>query len=121
MLPAVGAAGGARQPVQVLSRTHVSAKQKILLIQVGTRVLVVGDSGQQLNSLCEINDADEAAALIAQAKGDVQTGAAGSVGSLLSTAAARLRPKSQQSADADGKAQNQNELAATQQELDGLL
>ncbi|HEV2296756.1 MAG TPA: flagellar biosynthetic protein FliO [Tepidisphaeraceae bacterium] len=52
--------------VQVLSRNVISPKQQLLVVQVGRRLVVVGDSGQQMNSLCEITDPDEMAALIGQ-------------------------------------------------------
>ena len=63
-----GGGGGGGGAVQVLARTAISPRQRIVLIQVGRRILVVADGGgtASLNTLCEITDADEAAALIAQ-------------------------------------------------------
>jgi flagellar biosynthetic protein FliO len=55
--------GGA---MRVLSRMVVSPKQQVLLVQVGRRVVVVGDSGTQMSPLSEITDADEIAALVGQ-------------------------------------------------------
>jgi flagellar biosynthetic protein FliO len=55
--------------VRVVGRTYIGPKQQVLVLQVGRRVLIVGDSGQQLNTLCEINDPDEAAALLGQLQG----------------------------------------------------
>src|SRR5688500_14932836 len=52
--------------IRVVGRTYLGPKQQILVLQVGRRLLVVGDSGQQLNTLCEITDQDEAAALLGQ-------------------------------------------------------
>nr|MBA3273479.1 flagellar biosynthetic protein FliO [Chthoniobacterales bacterium] len=40
--------------VQVLSRNIISPKQQVIVLQVGRRVVVVGDSGAQMNPLCEI-------------------------------------------------------------------
>jgi flagellar biogenesis protein FliO len=59
---------GARssRAVKVLSRAPFSPKQHVVLMQVGKRVLVVADNGQQLSSLAEISDADEVAALLGQ-------------------------------------------------------
>ena len=59
-------ASRASRAVQVLSRNVISPKQQLLIVQVGRRLLVVGDSGQQMNPLCEITDPDEMAALIGQ-------------------------------------------------------
>jgi flagellar biogenesis protein FliO len=53
--------------VRVLSRSPVSHKQQIVLLQVGRRVLVVADNGAQMSSLSEIVDADEVASLVGQA------------------------------------------------------
>jgi flagellar biosynthetic protein FliO len=58
--------GRASRAVQVLSRNPISPKQQLLVVQVGRRLVVVGDSGQQMNTLCEITDPDEMAALIGQ-------------------------------------------------------
>ena len=60
---AVGGGGA----VHVLARTPISPKQRVILLQVGRRILVVADgAGANLTTLCEITDADEAAALISQ-------------------------------------------------------
>jgi len=58
--------GRASRAVQVLSRNPISPKQQLLVVQVGRRLVVVGDSGQQMNALCEITDPEEMAALIGQ-------------------------------------------------------
>lgn len=61
------ATGRARgRAVEVLSRSPISHKQQIMLLRVGQRLIVVGDSGGQLSSLCEITDSDEVAAMIGQ-------------------------------------------------------
>ena len=65
MFPGAGIARSNRA-VQVLSRTVISPKQQLLLVQVGRRVIVVADSGTQMNPLCEITDADEIASLLGQ-------------------------------------------------------
>jgi flagellar biogenesis protein FliO len=60
------AAVGTSRAVQVLHRTPISPKQQLMLVQVGRRVIVVANTGVQMNSLCEISDADEVAELIGQ-------------------------------------------------------
>jgi flagellar biogenesis protein FliO len=57
---------GSNRAVEVLSRSPLSPKQQIMLIRVGRRLVVVGDSGAQMNPLCEISDPDEVAALVGQ-------------------------------------------------------
>ena len=55
---------------RVLSRSIIAPKQHVLVLQVGRRVIVVGDSGTQMNPLCEITDEDEIASLMGQLKQD---------------------------------------------------
>ena len=65
VFPAV-AASRSSQAVRVLSRSVLAPKQQVLLLQVGKRVIVVGDSGTQMNPLAQIDDPDEIAALVGQ-------------------------------------------------------
>ena len=117
MLPQ-SALGGLSGVIKVLARTHLSPKQKILLIQVGRRVLVVADGGSgQLNTLCQIDDPDEAAALIGQVHGEtIETGGR-SFASLFGQAKERMRGSSA-SAPA---AEEVDELASAREQLDGLM
>ncbi len=55
-LPSVGTDSNL---VKVLSRTPISPKQHLLALQVGRRVLIVADNGQQLSTLCEVSDERE--------------------------------------------------------------
>lgn len=55
--------GGSRA-VQVLNRTVLAPKQQILLLQVGRRVVVVGESNGNLTTLAQIDDPDEIAQLV---------------------------------------------------------
>ena len=52
--------------VRVLSRSPLAPKQQLMLVQVGRRVLVIGDSAGTLTSLSSITDPDEVATLIGQ-------------------------------------------------------
>src|SRR6185295_17419760 len=62
-----GSAGrGGSGAVQVLLRQPIAPRQQIVIMKVGSRLLVVGDSGQQMNTLCEITDPDEIAAMLSQ-------------------------------------------------------
>lgn len=60
------AGGRAAGVVRVLSRSSITPRQQVLLVQVGKRVLVVADNGTQMNSLANISDSDEVAALLGQ-------------------------------------------------------
>jgi flagellar biogenesis protein FliO len=64
--------------IQVLCKSVLSPKQRLLLVQVGRRVVLVADCGSQMNALCEITDPEEIAALagqIQQRKADSSTNA----------------------------------------------
>jgi len=50
--------------MRVLSRLPINPKQQLLLIQVGKRMVVVGNSGTQLSQIAEISDPDEVAQLL---------------------------------------------------------
>ena len=50
-------------PIRVLGRKTVGARQEILLVEVGTRVIVVGSTRDRLAALGEIANPDEVAVL----------------------------------------------------------
>jgi flagellar biogenesis protein FliO len=58
----------ASSAVKVLARCPLSPKQHLLVIQFGKRLVLVGDTGTNLNPLCEITDPEEAASLLAQTR-----------------------------------------------------
>lgn len=66
------------QVVRVLSRLPISPRQYVLILQVGNRLLIVGDSGGQLSTLSEIRDPDEVAMLIGQIGTQVDSTTSGS-------------------------------------------
>lgn len=78
--------GRASRAVQVLSRNAISPKQQLLVVQVGRRLVVVGDSGQQMNTLCEITDPDEMATLIGQLHEEKREGTGNPFGAIFGRA-----------------------------------
>jgi flagellar biogenesis protein FliO len=54
--------------MQVLCRFTISPRQHLILVQVGKRLIVVGDGGAQLNPLCEITAAEEVEAIVTQVR-----------------------------------------------------
>jgi len=103
--------GGA---VQVLARTAISPKQRVILLQVGRRILVVADGGGPLNTLCEITDADEAAALI----GQLQSERGGnSFGAALNSAMDRFRTAGE---TPPPPRESQPSLDSMREEIEGL-
>jgi flagellar biosynthetic protein FliO len=63
---------GSNELIKVLSRTMISPKRSILAVQVAQRVLIVADSGQQLNTLCQITDPDEIRAFNGGSSGPIK-------------------------------------------------
>jgi flagellar biogenesis protein FliO len=63
--------------VEVLARSMLTPKQHVVLIRVGRRLIVVGDSGTQMTTLCEIADPDEVASLVGQLRDEKITAASG--------------------------------------------
>ena len=106
--------GGA---VQVLARTSISPKQRIILLQVGRRILVVADGGPSLTTLAEIADADEAAALIAQLQSDKP---GGSFSAALSNAMDRFRSAEQLEPPREAPREQQPSLDGMREEIEGL-
>ncbi len=65
----IGSAGGkGSRLVTVLSRSPVSPKQQVLVLQVGRRLLIVSDSAGHMSCLSEITDPDEIAAMVGQTR-----------------------------------------------------
>jgi flagellar biogenesis protein FliO len=64
------AVGRSSQVMRVLSRSVIAPRQQLLLIQVGRRLLVAADCGQQMSALSEITDPDEVAALLGQLRAE---------------------------------------------------
>jgi flagellar biogenesis protein FliO len=51
--------------VTLVSRSLLTPRHQVLIVRVGRRLLVVGDSGHGMNLLCEVTDPAEAAELLA--------------------------------------------------------
>ena len=58
-----------RDMLDVLARATVSPRHQLLLVRLGHRVVLVGQSPASLATLSEVTDADEVAALIEAASG----------------------------------------------------
>jgi flagellar biogenesis protein FliO len=62
--------------VEVVSRSPLAPKQQVMLLRVGRRLLVVGDSAGQLSTLSEITDPDEVATMVGQLREEKSASAA---------------------------------------------
>jgi flagellar biogenesis protein FliO len=56
--------------MRVLTRLPINPKQQLLLVQVGKRMVVVGDCGTSLSKISEITDPDEVVQLLGQLSED---------------------------------------------------
>ena len=124
---------GARAPatskaVKVLGRTSLAPRQQVLLLQVGRRVVVVGESNGSLATLAQLDDPDEVASLIGQLQ-EEQIRRAASFGGLFGRAQRKMAADDEHSApvetgDDDASAHRPTESAegaAVKSELSGLL
>lgn len=118
--------------VKVLSRTPLAPRQQAMLLQVGRRVIVVGDSNGTLSQLAQITDADEVAELLGQLQGE-QMQRAASFGNVfrrnqksfdepaMATHGATVADLEAQQPAGDAAAAPDDELARQRSELTGLL
>jgi flagellar biogenesis protein FliO len=127
LFPSV-AAGRASHAVRVLSRSPISPKQQVLLVQVGRRVIVVGDCGAQMSPLAEISDPDEIAALVGRIESE-KAPAAKTFGSLFGRARDTFNATDEKPQGSDELSEDPSEaeappdlgLAAAQGEIRGLM
>jgi len=68
--------------VEVMARVGVAPKQQVLLLRLGGRVLLVGQSANGMNTLADINDPDEVASVLAAVTATQTTAPAGQFTSL---------------------------------------
>ena len=130
-LPGARVGGGGRG-VRVLGRTAIAPRQQILLLHVGRRVLVVGDSAGTMSPLANIDEPDEVAELLGQMSQTTPTNAASRFKALFGRAERdfETHPESLTEADdleagaADPNAEPATadpNIAAAQNEISGLL
>jgi flagellar biosynthetic protein FliO len=112
--------------LQVVSRLNLSPKQQLILVRVGRRVVLIGNSGAQLSTLCEIGDPEEAAGLLGQAvteRDDSLTAA--SFNAVLGGEEKRFEEESQiaegPASDADAQHAEGQALASTRDELSDMM
>lgn len=74
--------GRSTRAVQILARSVIAPRREVLLIRVGRRIIVVGESGAQMSPLGEISDPDEVAALVGQIQNERSESAARAFGNL---------------------------------------
>ncbi|HEY8667575.1 MAG TPA: flagellar biosynthetic protein FliO [Tepidisphaeraceae bacterium] len=112
--------------IQVLSRSIIAPKQQLMLVQVGRRLLVVANSGAQINPLCEITDPEEVAQLIGQVRQEKSDSISKTFSALFGRAEQKFdetekTAAAEMDAGDDAPEQTDPEVAATRQELSGLM
>ena len=105
--------------VQVLARAALTPKQQVILLRVGRRIIVVGDSGVQMTTLCEIAEPDEVASLVGQLN-ENRTGSGSGFGSLFGRSRGRFDAAEEPEAPPLRNAEEDVPAASAQSELDGL-
>lgn len=118
-----GAAGRASGSLQVVSRLNVAPKQQLMLVRVGRRLVLVGNSGTQMNSLCEIADPEEAAALLGQTATEREGSLTSSFNAVLGGEEKRFEEQ-QTNVDlpaGEGASEPDPTLATTREEISGLM
>ena len=122
--------GGQRSTsaVQVLSRTILAPRQNVVLLKVGKRIIVVGESGGQMSSLGDIADPDEVASLVGHIREEKLTVSAKAFGALFRRAKDDLEEApelevSQPAPISDQFAQTPEdpEVASTREEISDLM
>jgi flagellar biogenesis protein FliO len=107
------------QIVEVLARSALTPKQQVVLIRVGRRLIVVGDSGAQMNTLCEIADPDEVASLVGQLRND-KIAAASAFSSLFGRFSRRFEVAEEPDVPPLRNVEQDAPVESAQSELDGL-
>lgn len=120
------ARGKSSRAISVLSRTIIAPRQQLMLIQVGRRLVLVANTGNQMNTLCEIRDADEATELMGLIQSEKGDSVARSFSSLFGGVGERFQrdikqpvPEIEAEAAEDSPVEGKD-ITATRQELDGL-
>jgi flagellar biogenesis protein FliO len=109
---------GARA-VEVLARTAVAPKNRVLLRRIGQRILVVGDSAQGLNPLTAVEDPQEVADLLTAVTQQQQDSATNNFRQMMGRVSGRF----DQSAWAreQGRDDSEHTLDRSREELASLL
>lgn len=105
--------------VQVLSRTALAPRQQVLLLQVGRRVIVVGESNGTMATLAQIEDPDEIAQLVGRLH-DEQSTRTGAFGGLFGRAQARMADDAGRDVPGAGEPAA-GDAGSPKSELSGLL
>ncbi len=113
--------------IQVISRSMIAPKQHLMLVQVGKRLVLVGNSGANMSPLCEIRDEEEISQVLAQVQAEKSDSISKAFASLFRREEEKyIEPEPQEeekvpAAEVDRELDPDGPLATTRQELHELL
>jgi flagellar biogenesis protein FliO len=107
--------------VTVLSRIPIAPRQQLLLLQVGRRLVLVGNTGAAMSALCEITDADEVAGLLGLLRQRPQESLASSFRSLFGRASSAYQTNEAPVEAGKQPEASDVELESTRAELSELM
>jgi hypothetical protein len=91
---------------------------------VGRRLIVVGDSGSQMNPLCQITDPDEVAELVGQLRDEKTCAPSRAFGAMFGRSRQEFEPPDQSPASASSELReaeaDEAPVASAREELSGL-
>lgn len=80
-LPGMRRMAGSRA-VEVLGRTYLSPRQSVTVVRLGRRILVIGQTAEQLSALASISDPEEVSELVGLCEGSGQNSATATFGKI---------------------------------------
>lgn len=107
--------------IQIVSRKIVAPKQQMMLVQVGRRVVLVGNSGGQMNALAEIDDPEEIAELLGRAQTERPESITRAFGSLFKRAEEKYETAPETGLPPEESPRDDATLEETRSELSGLM
>jgi len=111
---------GSAPAIRVLARQVVAPRQQLMLIKVGRRILLVANTGAQMNALCEVTDTEEVDQLMAETKQPAAAPAGKPFWSVFKRAESQFEQR-ESGASVASQDKIEPELATTREEVNGLL
>jgi flagellar biogenesis protein FliO len=105
--------------VEVLSRTAVAPKNHVLLLRVGERILIVGDSSQGLQTLAQVDEPDEVAELLTAVTSQNEHSVSGQFRQVMSRVSGRFDATA--AAAEDGRDEGEHHLDRSRAAVSSLM
>jgi flagellar biogenesis protein FliO len=105
--------------VSVLTRSNIAPRQQIMLIQVGRRLVLVGNSGGAMNALCEIKEAEEVSELLGKVAADKTGSMARTFGTLFRKEEDKFAEPAVE--ESEGAEAEEQDVGLARQEIRGLM